>query len=98
MTVNPHTSSPIAAHQGQGIAVLDDTGAHPVVEMHLAVHELVLEVDVDGPRRQDVGDPGQREVVGGNQADRAAIDQAADDRLRPDRAIVRVRPVEQLVE
>ena len=78
--------------------MLDDPGAHPVVEVHLAVHKLVLEVDIDRPRRQGVGDPGQREVVRGDQADRAVVDQTADDRFRADRAVVRVRAVEELVK
>ena len=52
------TSEPDRPHQGQGIAVPDDPGLHPVVEVHLAVDELVLEVDIDGARGQRVGDPG----------------------------------------
>ena len=76
----------------------DDPGLHPVVEMHLAVNELVLEVDVDGPRGQRVGDPGQRQVVGRHQADRAAVDQAADDRLGSHGPVMGIGPVEELVE
>ncbi len=48
--------------------------------------------------REVVGDLGQGQVVRGDQADRAAVDQAADDRLGADAAIVRVGAVEQLVE
>jgi len=40
---------------------------------------VVLEVDVDGTRRQFLRDPGQGEVVGRDEADGASIDEAAKD-------------------
>src|SRR3954468_1944338 len=40
------------AHQGERVAVLADTGSHPVIEDHFAVLEPILEVHVDrGPQR-----------------------------------------------
>ena len=41
--LQPHRS-----HQRQGVGVLDDAGTHAVVEPHLAVLEMVLEMDVHG--------------------------------------------------
>ncbi len=68
--------------------MLDDSGVHAIVEVHLAVHEAVLEVNVGCPRRQGVGDPGQGKIVGRNESDGTGVDQAADHRLGADGAVV----------
>jgi hypothetical protein len=44
--------------------VLDHARAHEVVEPHLAILEVILEVDVEGPGFQLLGDPGQCQVAG----------------------------------
>ena len=92
--VQPH-----GPHQGQGVALADDPGPHPVVEGEPAgVVEVVGEVDVLGPRGQPAGDLGQGQVVGREQADGPPVDQAPDDRLGPLEPVVRVGPVEDLVD
>ena len=78
--------------------MLDDARAHPVVEVHDPVLELVLEVDVLGVRGEPIDDGGQGEVMGGDQADGPAVEETADHRLGPDAAVVRVRAVEQFIE
>ena len=89
---------PDRAHERQGIAVLDDARAHPVVEEHLAVDQAVGEMDVGDPRIRAAGELGQGEVVGRDHADGAPVDQALHDRLGADAAVVRIGAVEQLVE
>ena len=89
---------PNRTHERQGIAVLDDARAHAIVESHLAILEPVFEVDVHDRGRQLVGDLGQGQVMRGHQADRAQVDQAADDPFGAHAAIVRVGAVEELVE
>ncbi len=78
--------------------MLDDSRSHPVVESHLTVFEVILEMDVGGRGRQVVDDPGQREVVGCDQADRAASNQATNDGLGTDAPIVRIGPVEEFIQ
>ncbi len=90
---------PDRPHQGQGVALVDHSGPHLVVEGQLAiVVEVVGEVDVFGPRGEAAGDLGQGQVVGGEEADGPPVDQATDDRLGPLEPVVRVRPVEDLVD
>ena len=76
----------------------NDSWTHSIIEQHFAVLEPVFEVDVLDLGRESVADLGQGQVVGRYKADRAQIDQAADDRFGPDASIVRVGAVEQLVE
>ena len=40
------------AHQLDGVALLDDSGANPVVEGDLAVLQVILEVDIGGARSE----------------------------------------------
>jgi len=89
---------PDGPHQGQGVAVLNDAGAHPVVEPHGAVHKLVLEMHVRRARREALGDLGECEVVGRDQPDGPAVDQALHHRPGANDAVVRVGAVEDLVE
>ncbi len=63
------------AHQLEGVAARHDAGPQAVVEVHPAVLELILEVHVRGARREVVGDLREREVVGGDEPDRAARDE-----------------------
>ena len=48
----PRHLEPDGAHQRDGVAARDRARLHAVVELHLAALEPVLEVHVDGPRRQ----------------------------------------------
>ena len=89
---------PHRAHQLQRVALGDDAGAHAVVEHHCAVFEVVFEVDVGGAGREVVGDLREGEVVRRGQADGAAADQAADDGVGADAAVVRVGAAEDFVE
>ena len=69
-----------------------------VIEGDLAVLDLVLEMDVGGALAQLVGDIGQREIVRGDQADGAALHQAAHQRRGADPPVVRVGAVQELVD
>ena len=64
------------AHQRDRVAARHRPGLHAVVEPDVVAFEPVLEMHVDRARRQLVGDRGQRQVVGRDEADRAAIQQA----------------------
>ncbi len=57
--------------------MLDNPRTHLVIEPHLAVHEVILEVDIDGLRSDALGDLGQGQVMGGDQSDRPALEQPA---------------------
>ncbi len=92
------TSNPIARISARALLCCDDTGPHAIIEQHLAVLEPVFEVDVHDLGRELVGDLGQGQVVGGHEADRAQVDQAADDPFGADASIVRVGAVEELVK
>ena len=96
----PSHLQPHRAHQRQRVGVVHDAVAQPVVEVAAAPSlEVVLEVDVRGARApRGVGDPVEREVVGGDEADGAAREQAAHDRLGADAPVVRVGAVQDLVE
>jgi len=78
--------------------VLDDPRAHPVIEPHLAVFEVVLEMDVHGLGTDSRGDLGQGQVVGRDQADRTAVEEPAEHRLGADAPIVGIGAVKELVE
>ena len=60
---------PHRAHQLDGVALGDDARLQLVVEAHLAVFDVVLEVDVVDAGRELVGDLRQGEVVGGDDAE-----------------------------
>ena len=89
---------PDRPHQRQCVGVLDDAGTHEVVEAHFAVLEMVGEMDVHGDRTKGGDDLGEGEVMRGDQADRAAVEQASKNRLGSGAAVVRVGAVEELVE
>ena len=79
--------------------MLDDPGPHPVVEEHLAVLELVLEVDVDRPAA-----PGASAIWASARSwvvTRPIAPRSIRPRTTasaPTRAVVRVGAVEELVE
>ena len=66
--------------------------------MHLSSGQVVVEVHVARGRRQPVGDLGQRQVVGGHEAEGGQLEQRAEQAARAVAAVVRVRAVEELVE
>src|SRR6266581_3298574 len=76
------------AHQRKRVAVLDDAGAHSIVEHHHAVLEPIFEMDVCGSRAERRRQLGEREIVRRDEANRARADQRADDRVRSDAPIV----------
>jgi len=73
-------------------------GLHQVVEPHLGAVEPVLEVHVGGARGERVGHGSDGQIVRGDEADGAAIQQAAQHAGCACEPIVRVGPVEELVE
>ena len=86
------------AHERQRVAVLDDAGAHPVVEHHPPVFEPILEVHVDGDAAKHRRQFGQREVVGAHQANGAQLHQRPHDPFRANPPIVRIGAVQDLVQ
>ena len=72
------------SHQRNRVAARYRPRLHAIVEPDVVAFEPVLEMHVDRARRQLVGDGGQRQVVGRNQPDRAAI-QESFATLRPHR-------------
>jgi hypothetical protein len=76
------------AHQRERIARLDDTVPQAIVEMQDTILEAILEVHIGGCAAKAEDEIGEREVVGRHQADGVQVDQAGDDRLGADAAIV----------
>ena len=86
------------AHEGDGVAFFDHAGVHAVVERHAAVLEVILEMDVDGQRREDGVKACEGQIVRGEKADGARVQQAAHHGFGANSAIVGIRPLQQLVE
>src|SRR5262245_41328569 len=89
---------PYCAHQRQRVAFFNDAGMEAVIEDHAAIFKMVLEMKISGARRKGFSEFGESQIVCGNQADRLPVDQAADDRLGADSAIVRIRAVQDFVQ
>lgn len=86
------------AHEGDAVALHGCAFAEGEVEVHLVVEDLVLEVHVfEGVGREAV-DVGEGEVVGGDDADGAEVDEGAEDALRADEAVFGVGALEEFVE
>lgn len=77
--------------------MLDDAGVHAVVEPAAAVLEVVLEVDVAGALAGPAT-TSRAQVMGGEQADRAAVREPLGSLACSASAVVGVRAAEQLVE
>ncbi|MCH7823331.1 MAG: hypothetical protein IH849_00890 [Acidobacteria bacterium] len=54
---------PNRPHQLEGVALFDHAGAHVVVKAHLAVFEIILEVNVGALVAARIGNVGERQVV-----------------------------------
>ena len=74
--------------------MLDHAGTHAIIKGHLAVLEAILEVHVHDRGRERVGDLGEGQVMRCHQADRAQVNQAADDAFGTHTTIVRIGAVE----
>src|SRR5688572_6845729 len=74
-------------HEFERVAMRDHAVPELVVERHLAVFDLVLQVHVLDLTRKDRGDLGQRQIVRCHHADRAARDHGPDHALGGDAAI-----------
>src|ERR1043165_2733731 len=61
-----------------------------VIEAHLAVEELVFKMVIGAGWLELFGDPSQRQVVRGHQAQSAALDQSPRHTSGPNRALVRI--------
>src|SRR5439155_3844694 len=85
-------------HQSQCVALLDHARMEAIVENHTAILELILKMKVGRPRCQRVGQLGKSEIVRRDETYCAAIDQAADNGLGSDGAIVRVGSVEYFIQ
>ena len=60
--------------------------------------DLVFEVHIGGAIAERVGDFSQREVVRGDQADGAALDEAAHKGFGADAAVVGIGAMQELVD
>ena len=86
------------SHERERVARLDDARLQLVVEAQRPFDELILEVHVRGGAGKPVGDLAEREIVRRDETDRAGSNQAREQRLRADPAIVRIRAAQDLVE
>src|SRR5215470_2959452 len=99
--LHPFTISdlkPDASHQLQRVAAPDDAGSHLVIEDYPAIFQVILEMRVCGAPVQSLDDSRQRQIVCGDDADCAALDQAFDNSFGADKAIVRIGAAQNLVE
>ena len=85
-------------HEFERVAALRYAGREPKVKTKLAIFEAVFKMEIRGGRWQLPGHLGEREVVGSNQAQRAASEQALYKRLRAGTAIIGIGAAEQFVE
>jgi len=81
------------AHQIQSIAALHYARLQPVIEMQFAVLDGVGEVDVEGAAGESAGDVGQRQIVRGDQPQRAMIDEPVTRYFQ-----ATIRPPDKLAE
>src|ERR1700729_3406473 len=86
------------AHQFDAVALGDDSVAELEVELHLAVFDLVLEMDVVEASVSLFADVCKGQVVCADEADGAARQQGAHESLRPDETIFGVCALEELIE
>ena len=86
------------AHEFDSVAVRDDAVAELVVELHFAVFDFVLEVDVVEGVGVDGGEVGEGEVVGADEADGSGFEEGADYAFGPDEAVFGVGALEEFVE
>jgi hypothetical protein len=85
-------------HQRHGVAPCDRPWLHAVVESDVVLLEPVREVHICRAQRQCIGDRRERQVVGCDQADGSAIQQALQDSRSALESIVRIGAVKELVE
>src|SRR5690349_9529485 len=85
-------------HQFERIAMRDDAVADLVIKRHLAIFDLVLQMDIFDTAREDRVDFGQRQIVRRHHADRTTLEHGPDDALGGDAAILGVGAAQQLVE
>src|SRR5665213_37925 len=78
------------AHQLQSVASLHHSRPQMIVEMDLAILDVILEMHVARPLAQACGDLRQREVMRSHQSDRAALHQTLNHRSRADATVMRV--------
>ena len=89
---------PDGAHQLDAVALGDDAGPQLEIELELAVHQFVLEMHVHDAPGVKSGNIGQGQIVRADQADRAALDQGANESLRADAPIRRIGTLQQFVQ
>src|SRR5438093_2473974 len=86
------------AHQFEGVALLHDAGAEPVVEDQIPGFEMILEMHIRGSGIEGVGDMRERQIMCRDQPYGAPIYKTPHNRFRADSAIVGVRAVQQFVD
>lgn len=85
-------------HELEGVAGLHDAGLEFVVEDQAAVLETVFEVAVDGAAAYLVGDTRKGKIVGADDAEGTAVDEAAHDEFGAGEAVVGVCSGKQFIE
>ena len=86
------------AHEFDSVAVGDYAVAEFVVEGHLAVGDLVLQVDVVEGVGGGAGQVGEGEVVRADEADGSGFEEGADYAFGADEAVFGVGALQELVE
>jgi hypothetical protein len=86
------------AHQGDGITLGDDAVAQLIVEAHFVAFDLVFEVNISDYVSNFGGDFCEREVVGRDDTDRAALEQALNEALGANAAVFGVCAFEEFIE
>lgn len=85
------------AHEADGVAVGDYAGLHFVVEGHDAIDQLVFEMNVGAETVEHFGDLSEGKIVGAGKADGASIEEATQDGLGTNAAVVGVRTAKDFV-
>src|SRR5947209_11581206 len=84
-------------HELERIAPLDHTRVQAIVELHAAVLQVVLEMNVDCACAEIALESCQCKIVRGDESDGAAIEETANDRGSSDPPIVGVGSAQDLV-
>ena len=75
-----------------------NAGPQQVIKDHLPVFEPIFKVRIGRPWRKRIRDFRKSEVVRGDESDGSLFHQAADDRLRSDRPVMRIGSVKNLIQ
>src|SRR6185437_427282 len=86
------------AHELEAVTLSDHAVAEFEVELHPALEDVILEMNVAHRTRSDSLELRQGEIVRARKPDRSALDERPQDRLGADEPVLRVRPLQHLIE